>query len=333
MLSQCIYCHVQLPQNQTLEHFSLGRRIAFDPSRGRLWAICSSCRRWNLAPIEERWEALEELERLTHDRGRLLSQTDAISLFKAEDLDVVRVGKAKLVEEAWWRYGQELQRRRARYRIVHAAEWVAVIGAFSVAGLGALFLGDDPLNTFLRWRKFGKTAWRGDRQCRRCGFSLTRVSFDRSDHLVISPSDTNVVLELRCKRCGFKNLDAGFRFEGIEAEHMLRRILARQNYTGGTEKQVEEAVRAIDEVGSPHWLIRKMSRERIRLHELQHKKNKVFSMALEIAVNDEAERQLLELELAELEARWREEEQLAAIVDGELTDLPLLERIRLKLPG
>ena len=187
MLSQCIYCHVQLPKNQTIEHFSLGRRIAFDPARGRLWAICSSCRLWNLAPIEERWEALEELERLTHDRGRLLSQTDSISLFKAEDLDVVRVGKARLVEEAWWRYGQELQRRRARYRIVHAAEWAAMNGAFSVAGLGALFLGDDPLNTFLRWRKFGKTAWRGDRQCLRCGDSLNRLSFERSKHLIIGP--------------------------------------------------------------------------------------------------------------------------------------------------
>jgi hypothetical protein len=54
MLSRCIYCHVQLPLNQTLEHFRVGQRIAFDPSRGRLWAICGSCRRWNLAPIEDR---------------------------------------------------------------------------------------------------------------------------------------------------------------------------------------------------------------------------------------------------------------------------------------
>ncbi len=129
MLSRCIYCHVQLPLNQSLEHFRLGQRIAFDPVRGRLWAVCGGCRRWNLAPIEERWEALEELERLTHDRGRLLSQTDSIALFRAEDLEVVRVGKAKLVEEAWWRYGQELRRRRRRYRAIEAVEWAAFIGA------------------------------------------------------------------------------------------------------------------------------------------------------------------------------------------------------------
>ncbi|MEX2281517.1 MAG: hypothetical protein WEE89_03400 [Gemmatimonadota bacterium] len=160
MLSHGIYCHVPLPQNQTVEHFRLGRRIAFDPARGRLWAICSGCRRWNLAPIEERWEALEELERLTHDRGRLLSQTDSIALFRAEDLDVIRVGKAKLVEEAWWRYGQELRRRRSRYRVVHAAEWAAMIGAMSAGGFVWMFLGNDPINALLRWRKFGGTAWR-----------------------------------------------------------------------------------------------------------------------------------------------------------------------------
>src|SRR5687767_13306257 len=143
MLSRCIYCLVPLPENQTLQHLRLGRRIAFDPARGRLWAICSACRRWNLAPIEERWEALEELERLTRDRGRLLSQTDSIALFRAEDLDVIRVGKAKLVEEAWWRYGQELRRRRSRYRVVHAAEWAAMIGAMSVVGWAWLLAGDD----------------------------------------------------------------------------------------------------------------------------------------------------------------------------------------------
>ena len=56
-------------------------------------------------------------------------------------------------------------------------------------------------------------------------------------------------------------------------------------------------------------------------------------MALEIAANESAEQHLLELELAELEAHWRREEELAAIVDGELTPLPLLESLRRKVTG
>ena len=86
----------------------MGRRVAYDPGRGRLWVICSTCKRWSLTPMEDRWEALEELEKLTTDKARLLSQTDNIALLRVGPLEVVRVGKAQLTEEAWWRYGREL---------------------------------------------------------------------------------------------------------------------------------------------------------------------------------------------------------------------------------
>ena len=33
----------------------VGRRLAFDPAKGRLWVVCRSCERWNLTPLEERW--------------------------------------------------------------------------------------------------------------------------------------------------------------------------------------------------------------------------------------------------------------------------------------
>jgi hypothetical protein len=332
MLSRCIFCHAELPANQTLEHFPLGQRVAFDPGRGRLWAICSICRRWNLAPIEERWEALEELEKATHDQGRLLSQTDHIALFRLAAIEVVRVGRARLAEEAWWRYGQELLRRRSRYRVVHAMEWAAMLGMMSVTSVGWMFIGGgNPLNDLIRWRKFGSTAWRGTRACRKCGGSLRELSFKRAQHLTLGPSDEQLTLELRCKRCNFRAVEAGFVFEGVEAERMLRRVLAYHNFQGANEQSVKEAVRVIDEVGSPQWLLRKLGRQGYRVGQGQKMKHTAF--ALEIAINDEAERQLLELELAELEARWREEEELAAIVDGELTELPLLERIRVKLPG
>ena len=36
----------------------------------------------------------------------------------------------------------------------------------------------------------------------------------------------------------------------------------------------------------------------------------------------------LEMELAELEAVWRQEEELAQIIDDELTDVPMLESFR-----
>ena len=79
MFTQCLVCHTPFSPNEELEYFSTSTRVAYDAVRRRLWAICRSCKRWSLAPIEERWEALEELEKVVKDRAKLLSQTDNVA--------------------------------------------------------------------------------------------------------------------------------------------------------------------------------------------------------------------------------------------------------------
>ena len=64
MYTTCIFCKKSLGSNEVLESFPVGRRIAFDTSKGRLWVVCTKCQRWNLTPLEERWEAVEDCERL-----------------------------------------------------------------------------------------------------------------------------------------------------------------------------------------------------------------------------------------------------------------------------
>ncbi len=71
MYQRCLVCNTPFPPNEALEHFPLGKRVAFDPGKGRLWAICKECKRWSLAPIEERWEALDELEKLVRDNYKM----------------------------------------------------------------------------------------------------------------------------------------------------------------------------------------------------------------------------------------------------------------------
>lgn len=69
MYSTCIFCHASLGANESLEHFPVGRRIAFDAAKGRLWVVCAVCRQWNLSPLDERWEAIEVAaiaDQLTH---------------------------------------------------------------------------------------------------------------------------------------------------------------------------------------------------------------------------------------------------------------------------
>ena len=138
MYSTCLFCHSDLGANEVIEHFPIGRRLAFDEEKGRLWVICRSCERWNLTPLEERWEAIEECERLFRGTSLRMS-TDHIGLARvSEGLELVRVGSPQRPEMAAWRYGDQFGRRRRRYYMIAAGGAVAV-GAIA-SGYAALGL-------------------------------------------------------------------------------------------------------------------------------------------------------------------------------------------------
>ncbi|MEN8185388.1 MAG: hypothetical protein ABFS46_22965, partial [Myxococcota bacterium] len=91
----------------------------------------------------------------------------------------------------------------------------------------------------------------------------------------------------------------------------------------GKQKHVREATDLIEAAGSPEALIRELGRGDLTLKQVGNVKKKLpRSLALEIALNDDSERRLMQLEIDAIEARWREEEEIAAIIDGELTPLP-----------
>lgn len=112
MYRTCTYCHRDLGTNEIVANFPVGRRLAFDQQKGRLWVVCLRCRRWNLSPLEERWEAIEECERQSRDTPNTYS-TDNIGLASLSDgSDLIRVGMPPREEFAAWRYGPILIRRR-----------------------------------------------------------------------------------------------------------------------------------------------------------------------------------------------------------------------------
>src|SRR5689334_16051018 len=98
MYSTCLFCNTDLGANDHIPTFPVGRRLAFDAERGRLWVVCTRCGRWNLTPLEERWEAIDSCERLF--RGtRLRASTDNIGLAQLRfGLELVRIGPALLPE-------------------------------------------------------------------------------------------------------------------------------------------------------------------------------------------------------------------------------------------
>jgi hypothetical protein len=110
MYTSCLFCSSHLGRNDMVPTLPIGQRLAFDPARGRLWVICRWCERWNLVPIEERWEAVEECERLF--RGtRLRFSTPNVGLaYIRGGLALVRIGPALKPEIAAWRYGGYLNR-------------------------------------------------------------------------------------------------------------------------------------------------------------------------------------------------------------------------------
>ena len=62
-----MFCSRSLGRNEVIESCQVGNHLAFDSERGRLWLICPKCRRWNLAPLLERWEPVEECETAFRD--------------------------------------------------------------------------------------------------------------------------------------------------------------------------------------------------------------------------------------------------------------------------
>lgn len=340
MYTRCIVCATPFEPNEELAHLPNGKRLAFDPDRGRLWIVCRTCRRWSLTPIEDRWEALEELERLTTDRGRLLSQTDNISLLRYGPLEIVRVGRAQLSEEAWWRYGRELASRRQKWQKLGFAGTLAagafLVGSWATGGMtffGAWLImghGSETVRDGARWLRFGSTAWQGEQRCAKCDAPQRSIPFRDRGALGLFPAADpgRIDVVARCHRCGTYH-DGGLRLQGQEAERTLRRVLAYHHFAGASERRVMSASRLIQEAGSPTDLARIVVKDGRRLGDLQ----RTGGIALEIATNEANEQHLLELELAELEAHWKREEELASIIDGELTPMPpgLVETMRRRL--
>ena len=133
MYSTCLFCNGSLGANEAIEAFPVGERLAFDAAKGRLWVICRRCERWNLSPLEERWEAIEECERRFRDT-RLRMSTENIGLTRLrEGLELVRIGAPQRPEFAAWRYGDQFGRRRRR-------KYIRIgVGTTVVGGLAAGF--------------------------------------------------------------------------------------------------------------------------------------------------------------------------------------------------
>jgi hypothetical protein len=136
MYSTCTFCHAPLGANEMLERFPVGRRLAFDADKGRLWVVCGACKQWNLSPLDERWEAIESAEKLYRDT-RLRVATDQMGLARLRDgTELIRIGHPLRPEFAAWRYGERFTMRWKRYTALSVAMGGGAYLVGPLTGLG-----------------------------------------------------------------------------------------------------------------------------------------------------------------------------------------------------
>ena len=316
MYATCLHCHHSLGANDVVEAFPVGRRLAFDAAHGRLWVVCPRCREWNLTPIEERWEAIEECER--QFRGtRLRASTDNIGLARLrEGLELVRVGKPLLPEIAAWRYGAEFKRRRSK-ALADQATFMAPLYAITLLSSAQVV----PEAVFALGAGFGvagvvmltRSRWR-PRVVHADG-RIERLSIRDTMHARVEQNGD--AWALRYGSPTAKPYFSTTRLVGVPAERALRSVLAMTNQNGGRGAEIRGALELLDRVGGGQRFLARLARAwpagRARgLHGLSPD----VRLALEMALHAETERRALDGELAALEAEWRIAEEIAAIADN-----------------
>lgn len=313
MFSTCIFCHDDLGRNEAVEHFPVGRRLAFDAAKGRLWVVCKRCARWNLTPLEERWEAIEECERLFRDT-RLRVSTDNIGLARIrEGTQLVRVGEPQRPEFAAWRYGEQFGRRRRNYRLIVGGGILAGVGLQAgLAGLGAGFVAGTWGWNLMKAGYERLTAVRVPTRHGKGTVSITETIAKQS-RFFHEPDTGAVVLSI-------KQGAALHRFVGDAALRNAAKMFPKVNASGAKREQVAQALEVLERAANPRApdLVAALLRTYHTAFSLGSPVGKVRSelrLALEMSLHEDAERVAMEGELAELEDRWREAEEIAAISD------------------
>jgi hypothetical protein len=306
--STCLFCNQSLGSNEVVEAFPVGRRLAFDQRRGRLWVVCRKCAKWNLTPLEERWEAIESCERLFRDTRKRTS-TENIGLAKlSEGIELIRIGEPLRPEFASWRYGAQFGRRYRRW-MTGIIGGSAVYGGAISAGVVGIAAGSVLLTVWMVVHT-GRDIIRDRRVVARIpddSGAIHRVRVSDAFGTSIVPGDEPYSWALRL-RVGMRDWD--LLVKGDAARQVAAKVVPHINLVGGSQNAVAEAVSNIEESGSAEAYLAWVSRYHETSSFMRHQ-----WLGVEMAVNEENERRALEDELSLLESAWKEAEEIAAISD------------------
>ena len=348
MFSRCIRCNKPFPKNSEIDDLPLGRRIAFDTEKGRLWVVCTHCEQWNLVPLEERWEAVEQCERLAASAEAMASTSKLGIAQTASGLELLRVGGLSRNDIANSRYGRRLvERQRLLAWIALSSALLAIVfglRAGMAAGSAAIgvYIAVIALMSFV-------SIWKDPQ------YLSTHVLHAAGKRLWIFPWQVqDMYIDARDKHAGPQLVIPGprtRRFAEGEAAHVLAQLLPKLNgaqcATASVRTALAKVARAEHETDA-HLKSAKRKQRHHRAHE--HDQPRVLRpwerlipageylrltemlpedrLALEMAVIEEIERQDLIADAEQAGEEWPEQEEIAGISDSLLVPPEVEHRLR-----
>jgi hypothetical protein len=275
--------------------------------------VCPHCHRWCLTPLEDRWEAVEDCERL-YRATRLRAGTDEISLAHLPaGLELVRIGKPLRPELAAWRFANRLPGAAGRVRAWLRRELPRpVFGATR----NIHHIPDAPRALQLvRQRDVHQILWRPAADDR--AWCLERELVE------VEPDLPAGGVSLHAE------IPAGQRFAGAGGLRLGGLALTELNRGVSTAGAVRGALEWLDQFGNPFDAGEPPSEARVvlapgrrseasaalRFPHLLADLDPAVRLALEMASHEAEERLFLQEELWVLERTWREAEAIASIAD------------------
>lgn len=314
MFSSCLICHAELGRNEVIEALPVGERLAFEPATGRVWVICLECGEWNLAPIDQRWEAVEQCND-AYDASHQRASTDGVAVAKVGKIELVRLGEEAGSELITLRYGDRLLRRQRR---ANRRKWVAGFAHVAVASLsawaGAMLAGPAgiAIGFFVGHMAFG------------IGSNIpnpvvARVRNDDGEWIEIRRRQLkNIRLVPIGESRWSMRIDAKTSLRGSVAVEAARYILPLYNRRGQSADDIRKARNYVKRKGGTVDSVfaaaaRRRGRRRMsRLSTLDPH----IRLALEVLASEESELQALSSGLKQLEQSWQHASELAVIQDG-----------------
>lgn len=325
---ECFFCAAELPPLDPAD-LPARERIAYDPKLGRLWRVCAQCTRWNPVPLEARWETLEDCERLTRDDGDLLLTGDHLALFAVGAGQLVRVGDPPRVDFADWRYSERLD----EFPIVKQSSWISRILRLPERPIGVYYEGDYGAGGYST--RSVQNPWIGRpfiehgtlltalfaevplaETCPECGGPLLLYPPSFGDARLLLQADHPMVAAM-CALCR-RQVVAPLR----EARPALRAALG---IVGRHEREtplVRTAALPIERVGGADAFVHQLGKRQLEVGSMSTRDR----LALWICLDEQSEAEALE-------AEWRRAEELASILDRDLTDVPGFEEFRAQVLG